>query len=112
SGRFACKQAVFGRPGGGNSQYMYQKNPSSIMKHIDFMILDLVCFMISLGLACLLHLHDWEIWESRTYRTYRSLLIIIALVHICMSVFDSNCIVLYCFQLVKRENSKLKKELE
>ncbi|MCC8102651.1 MAG: sugar transferase [Clostridiales bacterium] len=66
---------------------MYQKNPSSIIKHIDFMILDLVCFLISLWLAYYIRIGDWEIWESQTYR---STLIIIALVHICVSIFDSS----------------------
>ncbi|MCD8396482.1 MAG: sugar transferase, partial [Lachnospiraceae bacterium] len=66
---------------------MYQKNPSSIIKHIDFMILDLVCFLLSLWLAYGLRLNDLEIWESQTYR---SLLIIIALVHICVSIFNSS----------------------
>jgi len=66
---------------------MYQKNPSSIIKHIDFMILDLVCFLLSLWLAYCLRLNDFEIWESQTYR---SLLIIIALVHICVSIFNSS----------------------
>jgi len=65
---------------------MYQKNPSSIIKHIDFMILDLVCFLLSLWLAYCLRLNDLEIWESQIYR---SLLIIIALVHICVAIFDS-----------------------
>jgi len=65
---------------------MYQKNPSSIIKHIDFMILDLVCFLLSLWLAYCLRLNDLEIWESQIYR---SLMIIIALVHICASAFDS-----------------------
>ncbi|MCD8396483.1 MAG: sugar transferase [Lachnospiraceae bacterium] len=65
---------------------MYQKNPSSIIKHIDFMILDLVCFLLSLWLAYGLRLNELEIWESQIYR---SLMIIIALVHICASAFDS-----------------------
>ncbi|MCD8335806.1 MAG: sugar transferase [Lachnospiraceae bacterium] len=66
---------------------MYQKNPSSLIKHIDFMILDLVCFLISIWLAYAIHINQWEIWESQLYR---SLIIIIALVHICVSAFDSN----------------------
>ncbi|MCD8335928.1 MAG: sugar transferase [Lachnospiraceae bacterium] len=66
---------------------MYQKNPSSIIKHIDFMILDLVCFLISLCLAYYLHIDGSQIWESQTYR---SILIIIALVHICVSIFGSS----------------------
>ncbi|MCD7814157.1 MAG: sugar transferase [Lachnospiraceae bacterium] len=66
---------------------MYQKNPSSLIKHIDFMILDLICFLISIWLAYAIHMNQWEIWESQLYR---SLMIIIALVHICVSAFDSN----------------------
>ncbi|MCD8337631.1 MAG: sugar transferase [Lachnospiraceae bacterium] len=66
---------------------MYQKNPSSIVKHIDFMILDLLCFLISFWLAYCLHIEGVEIWESQTYR---SIWVTIALVHICVSIFDSN----------------------
>ncbi|MCD7883554.1 MAG: sugar transferase [Lachnospiraceae bacterium] len=66
---------------------MYQKNPSSFIKHIDFMILDLVCFLISIWLAYVIHINQWEIWESQLYR---SLIIIIALIHICVSAFDNN----------------------
>ncbi|MCD7832557.1 MAG: sugar transferase [Lachnospiraceae bacterium] len=51
------------------------------------MILDLVCFLISIWLAYAIHINQWEIWESQLYR---SLMIIIALVHICVSAFDSN----------------------
>ncbi|MCD8397887.1 MAG: sugar transferase [Lachnospiraceae bacterium] len=51
------------------------------------MILDLVCFLLSLWLAYGLRLNELEIWESQTYR---SLLIIIALVHICVSIFNSS----------------------
>ncbi|MCD7833555.1 MAG: sugar transferase, partial [Lachnospiraceae bacterium] len=51
------------------------------------MILDLVCFLISIWLAYAIHLNQWEIWEAQIYR---SLIIIIALVHICVSAFDSN----------------------
>ncbi|MCD7885236.1 MAG: sugar transferase [Lachnospiraceae bacterium] len=65
---------------------MYQKSPSSIIKHIDFMILDLISFLISFWLAYFIHLDSWMIW---TDQTVRSILIIIVLVHICVSIFDS-----------------------
>lgn len=65
---------------------MYQKSPSSLIKHIDFMILDLLCFMISLFLACTLRLQ----FEGFRYsELYGRLLIITALVHICASAFDN-----------------------
>ncbi|MCD7833932.1 MAG: hypothetical protein LUH00_08085, partial [Lachnospiraceae bacterium] len=51
------------------------------------MILDLICFLLSIWLAYAVHINQWEIWESQLYR---SLIIIIALVHICVSAFDSN----------------------
>ncbi|MCC8044458.1 MAG: sugar transferase [Clostridiales bacterium] len=51
------------------------------------MILDLVCFLISIWLAYVIHINQWEIWSSQLYR---SLIIIIALLHICVSAFDSN----------------------
>ncbi|MCD7956963.1 MAG: sugar transferase [Lachnospiraceae bacterium] len=38
-------------------------------------------------MAYVIHINQWEIWESQLYR---SLIIIIALIHICVSAFDSN----------------------
>ncbi|MCD7957622.1 MAG: sugar transferase [Lachnospiraceae bacterium] len=65
---------------------MYQKSPSSIIKHSDFMILDLVSFLVSFWLAYFIHLDSWKIW---TDETIRSIIIVIVLVHICVSIFDS-----------------------
>ncbi|MCD7866934.1 MAG: sugar transferase [Clostridiales bacterium] len=51
------------------------------------MILDLVCLVISVCAVYYIHIGRRDIWSTQTYR---SLIILGALVHICVSVFDSN----------------------
>ncbi|MCD7746480.1 MAG: sugar transferase [Lachnospiraceae bacterium] len=51
------------------------------------MILDLVCFLLSLFLACAIRLNNGDI---HSLDTYQNLFIIIALIHICTSIFDNN----------------------
>lgn len=65
---------------------MYQKKAGSQLKHFDFMILDLLGFLLSLWIAFSLYNYSWKILGTETYR---GLIIILSLIHICVSMFDN-----------------------
>ncbi len=65
---------------------MYENSENSILKHLDFMIFDLVCLMGSLWLALFFHLGVVNPFGSDIYTLTA---ILITLIHVCLALFSS-----------------------
>ncbi len=65
---------------------MYENSENSILKHLDFMVFDLICLIGSLWLALFLHLHVLNPFGSNIYTIVA---ILITLSHVCLALFSS-----------------------
>lgn len=65
---------------------MYRKRPGSLIKHIDFLILDLLCLLASLLLGFYFRQNNMRLWGQEAYR---SAFLLIAMMHILIAVFGS-----------------------
>ena len=65
---------------------MYQKKPGNVVKHMDFMVLDLICVLISFWIAYFIRHNSWSMWKVSTYR---NICILLLLISICVSFFQS-----------------------
>ncbi len=63
---------------------MYQERPGRLVKHLDFMLMDLICLMLALWLACRARLGEVILLDSPTYR---GLFMMTVLAHLCVVVF-------------------------
>ena len=64
---------------------MYKEQKKSWVKHLDFLILDLICVGISFYLSCLIRLGD--IRKMPILREYNRLAIVVLLLDICIVFF-------------------------
>ena len=77
---------------------MYLTTKGRLSKHIDFIILDLLCMEISFILSYYIRHHDFSLFDNKIYRTA---LIILIVINILI------CYIFYTMQDVIKRNKQL-----
>ena len=67
---------------------MYQKAKNSWIKHIDFVILDILCLQVSFFLAYLVRHRNLNLYSNSVYG---NLAIVLILIDVCMMFFLNTC---------------------
>ena len=67
---------------------MYQKAKNSWIKHIDFVILDILCLQVSFFLAYLVRHRNLNLYSNSVYG---NLSIVLILIDVCMMFFLNTC---------------------
>ena len=67
---------------------MYQKAKNSWIKHIDFVILDILCLQVSFFLAYLVRHRHLNLYSNSVYG---NLAIVLILIDVCMMFFLNTC---------------------
>ncbi|MCM1282929.1 MAG: sugar transferase [Muribaculaceae bacterium] len=69
---------------------MYQKNAGGWMKHLDFMVLDILCLQVSFFLAYLIRHQSYEIYKNSIYANLAIVLVFMdIIVLLCMNTLKN-----------------------
>lgn len=67
---------------------MYQRTKNSWIKHIDFVILDILCLQVSFFMAYLVRHRNLNVYSNSVYG---NLAIVLILIDVCMMFFLNTC---------------------
>lgn len=67
---------------------MYRRRTSGILRHMDFMILDVICLEVSFAIAYVLR-HGWEVYHSKLPVLYSNIVIVFLMVSLIEALLST-----------------------
>lgn len=67
---------------------MYRRRTSGILRHMDFMILDVICLEVSFAIAYVLR-HGWEVYHSKLPVLYLNIVIVFLMVSLIEALLST-----------------------